>query len=183
MTEEGLSQEEAAHALDVTRGTIQRWLDIEARELPNGAAAMWCAGLMTVTWPEDFKPELVIATDRPVRSEMDRRLQVARRLIGRLELTLRTAEAMLPLPTDLPSDEKGTGLVDTKRDLPDDAAMNRTKRERRPGQQAKSTSFDWYDDDKALANRASKRLGMTVAQFIRYAVRRVGGEVETEKAG
>lgn len=78
---EGLTHEEAAHALGVSKPTIYRWLDENPIGL-SGKACLWCAGFMRVEWPVPFKPVLELsippeATD----AALERRLELANRLL------------------------------------------------------------------------------------------------------
>lgn len=73
------------------------------------------------------------------------------------EILLTTGEASL---TDL----LGSGQ---------DGAM-KVQRERRPGERIKTTSVALYDDDRALAEAAARRRGVTIGHFIRMAIREAG---------
>ena len=50
----------------------------------------------------------------------------------------------------------------------------KVQRERRPGERIKTTSVALYDDDRALAEAAARRRGVTIGHFIRMAIREAG---------
>lgn len=202
---EGLTHEEAAHALGVARVTIYRWLDEPAITLP-GRACLWCAGMMRVVWPAPFKPELELsippeATD----AALERRLELTNRL-------LRTAVKAFTDVNDLrvmlgreeyPYEEEAHGPGESQGDdwnlseaeksmsakLTDDASLGMTHDMQQAIHDVNSekdferATFTLMPSDIALINKLAEKTGnksaairLLLRSYGRRLIRDVGGE-------
>jgi len=182
---EGLTHAEAAHALNCTRGSIARWLDMDPMELP-GRVALWCAGLLRVDWPEDFKPQLVaveVAADDS-DEQVQRRLFIANRLVDRLQKALLTMHTLQDaagvVASEAPSQLHGwkPGLQEddgeiltgellgvTKLDMSELAELTGTD-------QVKPTSVALSQNDIDTLGKLARHLGRSRSDVMRMLLRR-----------